>query len=436
MDTRHPFARIRFAVTLTPILLLWTLPASAQTVTPMVGSQVTDNQQIQNAAQAAEAAATAAAVGKENYRGASGSIATLLISSDTLICSSWIISFRVKYREMSVAASRGADTAELHALQKMQELMALVESNCDDVLHPPHPPEGEEGEDGQKDSDVDAPSYAYPACPQCEDLIQARNRRKYEYERDQYLLNRAMRETDRVESIWNNPNLSPGEKELLAAGTLEEVSEVETELWYKVYDGEEALERAQRRVEECLQRCFEVGKRTSFFRENATTIGIAGAAAGAGIVFAGRGGGASEAAGGPAAVTVGAADGEAIGTTASYMQCGGRYSSFWNVESDPGQHREFVGMPNAMFFDVAIASISITAPAPFVEVNGDIAEDGSFEATGMGTAAGFPSVSVRMTGTVTRCTDVAGTLRATYTMGVNRELPGGESISYDVNASK
>ena len=43
MDTRYPFARIRFAVTLTPILLLWTLPASAQTVTPMVGSQVTDN---------------------------------------------------------------------------------------------------------------------------------------------------------------------------------------------------------------------------------------------------------------------------------------------------------------------------------------------------------------------------------------------------------
>ena len=120
MVTRFPFACFRSALTLTLILLPWALPASAHSVTGMAGSEVTSNAQIQNAAQAAEEAAKAAAVGAENYRGASGSIATLLTSSDTLICSSWIVAFRVKYREMPIAASRVADIAELQALQEIE----------------------------------------------------------------------------------------------------------------------------------------------------------------------------------------------------------------------------------------------------------------------------------------------------------------------------
>jgi hypothetical protein len=217
--------------------------------------------------------------------------------------------------------------------------------------------------------------------------------------------------------------------------TVEEASEREAELWNKVYDDEEALARAQHRVEVCLERCLEVSK-ASFLKEHATTMGIAGAAASVSIGVAATRGVSSDTGGGGPPVTVGAPAAEAVSTTPSYVQCAGRYSSFWNVRSDPSQHREFVGMPNAMFFDVAIASIHISGQPPFVDVDGEITEDGSFEAAGMGTVAGFPDVSVRMTGTITGCTDVAGTLRATYTVGVNGELPGGESISYDVNATK
>jgi hypothetical protein len=67
----------------------------------------------------------------------------------------------------------------------------------------------------------------------------------------------------------------------------------------------------------------------------------------------------------------------------------------------------------------------VSGNPPFVDVTGTVDDQCNFTATGVGTVAGYPNVSVAMEGGVSD-----STLSGTYTMGAGGELPGGMPIIF------
>ena len=82
------------------------------------------------------------------------------------------------------------------------------------------------------------------------------------------------------------------------------------------------------------------------------------------------------------------------------------------------------GEPNAQEM---VGTVTVAGPFPWVEVTGDLMDDGTFVADGRGTVAGFPDIAVRLEGTLT-----PGGLVGDYTMGVEGGLPQAEPIIYGV----
>ena len=106
-----------------------------------------------------------------------------------------------------------------------------------------------------------------------------------------------------------------------------------------------------------------------------------------------------------------------------------------SVLSDPAGHDPFIALARSIVGNVAVVgdpTITITGSGAWVPVSGELKPDGSFVATGKGTVAGFPNVSVRFTGTWTEYDGFSGE----YAMGVGGELPGGQPITYKVDAKR
>ena len=82
------------------------------------------------------------------------------------------------------------------------------------------------------------------------------------------------------------------------------------------------------------------------------------------------------------------------------------------------------GEPNAQEL---VGTVTVAGPFPWVEVTGDLMDDGTFVADGKGTVAGFPDIAVSLEGTLT-----PGGLVGDYTMGAEGGLPQGEPIIYGV----
>lgn len=74
--------------------------------------------------------------------------------------------------------------------------------------------------------------------------------------------------------------------------------------------------------------------------------------------------------------------------------------------------------------------IDVTGSGSFVDVTGTVAADGTVNATGNGTVAGFQNIDVTLTGTLQ-----AGVLDAEYSMGTDGDLPGGFPIVFDVEGT-
>ena len=74
--------------------------------------------------------------------------------------------------------------------------------------------------------------------------------------------------------------------------------------------------------------------------------------------------------------------------------------------------------------------ISVTGSGPFVTVEGTVAADGTIDAKGEGTVAGFPDISVTLTGTLQ-----GGALDSEYSMGTDGGLPGGFPIVFDLDGA-
>jgi hypothetical protein len=113
----------------------------------------------------------------------------------------------------------------------------------------------------------------------------------------------------------------------------------------------------------------------------------------------------------------------------------GSYLASVIILIDEAQHDSgpqcFICMPDEIELSITIDSVTVSGPAPWVEVSGDLNDDGSFTAAGRGTVAGFPGIAVTLAGTLT-----AEGLSAEYTMGAEGGLPGGLPIVYQVDGER
>lgn len=404
--------------------------AAAQSVTGMSGV-FAENPQIENAAQAAEEAIKAVATEGDSWGGASGSIATLLTNTDTLFCAGWIITFRDHYHQLQQETILNPTLEQQRALQEMARLLDIVIAECDKILSdpPPEPPEDE-----ARDEVDEAPDQR-PCHEVCRDAYSWRDRTRYELALAQRRADEAARRTEWVEAIWADDSRTNEQKAVDSQGETPGMARRdETRAWNEMYDAEGVAERAQKRLEACLLACLEATKQTSLFGNNPLTYGLAGGV-GLGIGVGVLGGSDDPPPSGGATFQPSEPSGGA-GVASTTTGCGGAYRVFFNIGSDTGGHGPFVAMPASMTLQVTVASIHISGPAPFVDVDGDIDHNGSFHAAGMGTVAGFDDIMVEMTGTLTGCNAASGTLEGVYRMGINGGLPGGRPISYNINGTK
>jgi len=104
--------------------------------------------------------------------------------------------------------------------------------------------------------------------------------------------------------------------------------------------------------------------------------------------------------------------------------------------TDSGGHNRVINLCPQLLADFSVSDepMTMSHPLPFVSMTGSLnTMTGSFTASGSGTVAGVPNVSVRGIGMLEPST---GIMRFTYTMGANGELPGGQPITYSISIEK
>jgi hypothetical protein len=414
------------------LALLWpSAPTLGQSASGMAGKAVGADAEVVNAAQAAEEALKAAATKGEATRGASGAISTLLTESDTLLCSAWIVSFRVRYRNMVI------EDADPRALRAMQNLMEKVEKACEKVLNPPQG--GGTGVIGGAGPAIQpaASTSIYPECPECDPLKEALDQRTYDYQRAQYELYKAMKRSDLVDSILKS-KASPADKRGATGGeTSEQAEQVEARKRADVANAKSRMDDAQQALVACLERCHKRvrGQQVSMggSRKKLAIGGAALAAIGVVAVTAGGGGGAAA---GPSTTPNPAPTPAPDPQSSGIGLCAGAYRSQFVVSVDPAGHRGPIGLPPEIVINVTTNPFQARANPPWVNADGAIVADGTFTANGTGVVAGRPGVQVRFNGKLTGCGNTAGILTGSYVMGAGGELPTGQSITYAVNGSK
>ena len=85
------------------------------------------------------------------------------------------------------------------------------------------------------------------------------------------------------------------------------------------------------------------------------------------------------------------------------------------------QHRDAV---------VPTQELSVSGNGVFIPVSGTFNMDDTFEAEGVGIAAGFPNTKVELNGKFTREGGMVVGFEADYDVGTTGNLPGGQSALY------
>ncbi len=111
----------------------------------------------------------------------------------------------------------------------------------------------------------------------------------------------------------------------------------------------------------------------------------------------------------------------------------GTYAASLLGVTDNGGHQSHIGNPFAGSISVSggSGSIAFSGGSPFVPVSGSLDASCGVSATGQGTVAGQPGVSVELRGTVS-----GSEITGTYRMGTRSELPGGGDITYRYRLAK
>ncbi|MBN1264003.1 MAG: hypothetical protein JXA25_00815 [Anaerolineales bacterium] len=103
---------------------------------------------------------------------------------------------------------------------------------------------------------------------------------------------------------------------------------------------------------------------------------------------------------------------------------------FESVVKEGQEHHPFVQLLKTFRVLARQGSIHFEGEPPWVDVSGELEEDGSFYAEGSGVVAGYANISVTFEGLIQD-----GTLTGDYTMGANGELPGGFPIVYGITGT-
>lgn len=100
------------------------------------------------------------------------------------------------------------------------------------------------------------------------------------------------------------------------------------------------------------------------------------------------------------------------------------------VKEDDEVHHPFIQLLRSFQAWIRGGSISIEADPPWVNVSGELNDDGTFYAEGRGVVAGFPDIAVTFEGQISN-----GTLTGDYIMGAEGGLPGAEPITYGITGT-
>ncbi|MGB2965549.1 MAG: C13 family peptidase [Anaerolineales bacterium] len=109
----------------------------------------------------------------------------------------------------------------------------------------------------------------------------------------------------------------------------------------------------------------------------------------------------------------------------------GDYYVSMTVDQDDDKHKEHINMADYLTLTLKQGSVRIEGPFPWVPVSGELSPEGSIDASGRGTVAGYSNIKVTFLGSVSN-----GHLEGSYTMGVNGGLPGGKPIVYGVSGDR
>lgn len=111
----------------------------------------------------------------------------------------------------------------------------------------------------------------------------------------------------------------------------------------------------------------------------------------------------------------------------------GSYEGSMGVSKDPSNHQSFGRWPVALDPEVVVEGDSITISIiPGWTFRGTISEGGQFEAAASGTYAGYSDINATFNGTLTPI----GILNGEVSVGVDGRLPGGQAVSYRVDAQR
>lgn len=109
----------------------------------------------------------------------------------------------------------------------------------------------------------------------------------------------------------------------------------------------------------------------------------------------------------------------------------GTYHVNSEVIDDQAEHAEVIQFLKEFNIKISFGSIIFDGPDPWVDVVGELTEDGKFSAQGKGTVAGFTDILVTFEGEVGE-----GHLMGDYTMGADGGLPAGLPIVYRIEGQR
>ena len=199
---------------------------------------------------------------------------------------------------------------------------------------------------------------------------------------------------------------------------------------------------------ECNKKCTTATETGSLFPKGSLYY-VLGGAVGGGLLIA-SGGGTPPSTVSPPVTSAPATTAPPVATTPTpapapvpapapqpRISAAGRYKcSSCAPVSDNGRHNGVINLCPQLLADFSVSDepMTVSHPLPFVAMTGMLnTTTGAFTASGSGTVAGFPNVSVRGAGMVD---PVTGVIRMNYTMGANGELPGGQPITYSITMEK
>jgi hypothetical protein len=426
------------------LMLIWSTPVRGQSVSEM-GARAAEtveidvDPQIVNASRALEEAVKGYATGGETVRGGSGTIASLLVESDKLICNSWMIGFNRAMTELATGGALNTD-AGTAVVQALNRLRSRIEEACEKALNTRRGTGVVGGGEGGVTPMV--------ICEECEPL-----RAKYEEARSrhamaEFRLLRANADANMIIDMFNANPFAAARIFTTTPSAAQDRVQKHIEEW-KVT--KQAMDDAYTAWLKCVEECHRRNRQQfGFFDNSRNKILVAAAAVGVATVALIGGGTPTALAQTPAPAPVGSTTPDQapvvntppppVVRTLLSLLLGNWICDACRVLSDPAGHERnlrFCIQLIAVFQMLANSPMRIEHPEPWITPTGELEEtSGAYRGTGMGRLGSFSGVSSTVVGTFQRTGDTVSAVDLTVTLGENGVFPGGRPVSYVVRLRK